>query len=54
MSHGQISYRWMFFLALADENDASCQVRVIIDEPVADGATEVSHVSLRFALNDPS
>ncbi|KWU45269.1 hypothetical protein RHOSPDRAFT_33214 [Rhodotorula sp. JG-1b] len=45
MSHGQISYRWMFFLALADENDASCQVRVIIDEPVADGATETKIIT---------
>ncbi|GAA5954063.1 hypothetical protein JCM8115_003299 [Rhodotorula mucilaginosa] len=45
ISHGQASYRWMFLLALADENDASCQVQVMIDEPVVDGATETKIIT---------
>ncbi|GAA5982887.1 hypothetical protein JCM10908_006822 [Rhodotorula pacifica] len=41
ISHGKVTHRWMFCLALADESDAACHVKVFVDEAVAGQQSEL-------------
>lgn len=52
ITHGKVTYRWMFLLALADEKDAACHVQVMVDEPVAQDPSGVSP-TMAFEIHTP-